>query len=298
MRLPHPLLILLTTVFIWLAAGAVTASSYQPQASTYGNPLALFRSAYGSLVARLMKDSLHAYWHEGKQEKSGQQHDEAEHDHLSAGSKLKLLRSRSEDADKEHEEDLAAGSWLENTTHRLAELEDKRTERNSPFATSTAHKRFLTASANWRLYQAYKFDPSDAALYEIAHYTLLSKPTSLERKRLDTEELAKQTIAHSMSPQSGPVAALTAAGAVINLFNEQLMPKRVPAPSAEALKNQWLLLTQCLERYHKLHQQALAEKWWNDIPDIRRQEIDEYARNLERLTEMIRKELTQKQLLP
>ena len=282
MHLPHTRLALPAALLCWLAAGRCVDPAPGPS-----NPLALQRSAYGSLVARLMKDSLHSYWHGGRDEKAGAP--DHEHDAAPPAGKLKLLRPAPPTPPHR-------GSWLEESIHWLAGLDDKRTERNSPFATTPAHRRFLNASANWRLHFAYQFDPGDAALYEIGHYSVMERAATPEAGREAAEKLARQTINHALSPQSGLADALTGAGAVINFFNDQLQPGRPVPPDPARLRSDWRLLQTCLERYRTLRQQAATEGWWEEIPPIRRQEIESYAALLEKITANIRKQLAQKGL--
>src|SRR4051812_40714682 len=66
MHVSYSLLRLGAAAACWSLAGV----SYEAPRSTIGsvephNPLAICRSAYGSLIARLMKDSLESYWHGG-----------------------------------------------------------------------------------------------------------------------------------------------------------------------------------------------------------------------------------------
>lgn len=266
----------------WLAAGLLAPA---PDA-TNGNPLALHRSVYGSQIARLMKNSLHMYWHDGREEKEGEHHDEASPEAPPPPGRLKLLRRPSPPPVVAAPAPVSK-SWLERATESLSHLQDQQTERNSPFATSQAHRRYLTAAADWRLYQGYQFDPCDAALYEIAHFTALARAPTLEAKRQAATHLARQTIAHALAPTSGLAEALTGAAAAINLFNDQLQPDRDTPPNPATLQSLHIVLDQCLSRYKTLRQQADAEGWWQQIPEIRRSEIEAYATMLERLAGMI-----------
>ncbi|MDB6075645.1 MAG: hypothetical protein JWO89_3285 [Verrucomicrobiaceae bacterium] len=284
MPFPYPRLALPAALLCWLAVGVCA-----DPAQGHRNPLALQRSAYGSLVARLMKDSLHSYWHGGRKEKAGDSAHE-DHDAPPAG-KLKLLRPPPSPS---HEH----GPWMEEATHWLADLDDKRTERNSAFATSAAHRRFLNAAADWRLRLAYDFDPGDAALYEIAHFTAMSRAPSPEAAREAAQQLAQHTIDHALAPQSGLGDALTGAGAVINLFNDQLQPDRPILPDPDRLRSNWKVLQTCLARYHALREQADSEGWWEEIPEIRRQEIESYAAFLTKITDTIHQQLAKKALVP
>lgn len=283
-------------LIVWITAGL----SIHPmtEAKTAANPLALQRSAYGSLFARLMKDSLHSYWHDGKQEHAGEHHDHEETkdkpEPPPPPGRLKLVRRPPPPPVETAPQDT---SLLASITRKLDQLEEQRTERNSPFATSTAHRRFLTATADNQLYQAWQFDPCDAALYEIAHYTALSRAPTPELKRVAAGQLARRTVEHALAPTSGMSESLTGAGAVLNLFNDQLQPDRPTPPLDADLQFLWSTLNQCLDRYQTLRQQAVAEGWYTGIPAIRRGELEEYAAMMQKLAGMVREQLTKRGLI-
>lgn len=166
-----------------------------------------------------------------------------------------------------------------------------RSVRNSPFAVAAAHRKFLSASADWRVHVAWELDPGDSALYEIDHFVSVASAPSLEAAKRKAEELAQRTIQHALSPQAGPVEALTGAGAAINLLNDELRPNRPNPPKTEQLLRDWRTLSFCLKRHRDLREQADEQDWWNDIPEVRRQEIETYATMLTRLSDMIGKQI-------
>lgn len=78
MPIPHTILTLCVSAGCWLLAASWIAT---PRAEFLGadNPLAIRRSGYGSLAARLMKESMHNYWHAGTQESAhGHKHEHGE----------------------------------------------------------------------------------------------------------------------------------------------------------------------------------------------------------------------------
>ncbi len=170
-------------------------------------------------------------------------------------------------------------------------MEHMRTVRNSPFAVAAAHRSFLSAAADWRVHLAWQLDPGDSALYEIDHFVSVASAKSPEAAELKADELARRTIRHALSPQAGPVDALTGAGAAINLLNDELMRDRHAAPKTAQLLRDWRILSSCLNRHRELREQADEEDWWKDIPEVRRNEIDTYATMLTRISTMIRKQL-------
>lgn len=315
MHLPHPLLTLPAAAAVWLLAGVCQYETPSAQASPDGhNPLAVRRSAYGSLVARLMKDSLHSYWHAGCTDHT---HGHAvppgahpanctdpTHGHaVPAGSKPQVAAAPSPAGRFSRRNPAAANpappssvapapeSWLARASKDISRLEHMRTARNSPFAVAPAHRRFLSASADWRVHIAWQLDPGDAALYEIDHFTVLSRATSAESAKKAVDELAVKTIHHALSPQAGLADALTGAGAAINVLNDKMRPGHPAPPKTDELVRDWRVLTFCLRRHDELRQQADEEDWWSEIPEVRRKELDTYATMLTRLSSMIHQKL-------
>ena len=170
-------------------------------------------------------------------------------------------------------------------------MEHMRSVRNSPFAVAPNHRLFLSASADWRVHIAWELDPGDAALYEVDHFVSVARATSPDVAKRKAEELAQRTIQHALSPQASLMDALTGAGAVINLLNDELLPDRPEPPKATEVLHNWRVLNFCLRRHHDLRQEADEENWWDDIPDVRRGEIETYARMLEHLSNTIHKQL-------
>jgi hypothetical protein len=300
MHISHSLVSLAAAAACWIVAGA----SYQVPRTSLGNvephnPLAICRSAYGSLIARLMKDSLESYWHGGNC--TNPSHD---HGNRPAAAPAGRLAARQEpdhdhdhEGDEDHDHDQAAASpkvalsWVDRWGRGVSQLEHMRSVRNSPFAVSPDHRFFLSASADWRVHIAWELDPGDAALYEIDSFVSVSRATSPDVAKRKAEELAQRTIQHALSPQAGPVDALTGAGAAINLLNDELRPDRPEPPKTAELLRNWRVLTFCLQRHRELRQEADKENWWNEIPDVRRGEIETYATMLERLSVTIHKQL-------
>ncbi len=230
-----------------------------------GNPLALSRSAYGSMAARVMKDSMHNYWHAGQTE---------HHPAKSQGATEPAAQS---------------GSWLEHRLAWLADLEEARLSPTSTIALSNAHRRYLDATANWHLRVAYRLDPGDAALYEILHYTVMAGAAGPELARDGAEKLAAQTIEHALSVRGGIAAALTGAGAAINLLNNDMVPESGVGP--EVVLRHWEMLSNCLKRYRKSKAEAVVEGWWEGVPQVRRGELAAYAALVEKLASTIGRKL-------
>jgi hypothetical protein len=304
MHVSHSLLTLGAAAACWIIAGVSYEIPRTPSDGTVEphNPLAISRSAYGSLIARLMKDSLESYWHGGTCSDPSHDHGQAPAGRFAnrQGPAQQKVRGAGHDHDHDHDHDQGKVaqasaarklSWIERTGRSITQLEHMRSVRNSPFAVAPMHRLFLSASADWRVHLAWQLDPGDSALYEIDHYVSLSRAPSADAAKRKSAELAQRTIMHALSPHAGPVDALTGAGAAINLLNHELMPDRRDRANPTELLHDWRVLKFCLNRHRQLRQEADEEDWWNDIPDVRRAEIEIYARMLEHLSATIHKQL-------
>ena len=268
-----------TVCLCWFGASLWSGPAPTRDQAEAANPLGLQRSAYGSLLARLMKESMHNYWHAGRSE---------------------VVRGQAPAPNAGVTPETPSAppqAWLERVSARLSELEELRTTPTSQLPISPAHRRYLDATATWHLRMAYRLDPGDAALYEILHFTAMSRATSPEEARGVAQKLAKTTIAHALSSQGGLSAALTGAGAAINLLNNDLQTgAQVPATPQELLR-QWGLLNQCLSRYRQLRQEAEAEEWWAAIPSVRQKELGAYAALVQKISGTIARKLTAMEVL-
>ena len=282
MSFPYPLLIAAGALWLtslWLSPKPVPPDTRPPVLGVAG-------SAYGSLLARLMRDTLFSYWHEGAGVAGHHHGDEASPGQSPAVSLRRRLNLPEKAPVKEVVSDK---SWLERTSDRLERLETSRTTRNSSFAISFSHRRYMTSSATWRLRMAYYLDPGDVVLYEI-----LYAQTQGDRRG---RALSEEAISRAFLPAAGFQEALTGAGAAVNLLNEDLQPDKVPALDLAAAERCWSALDQCLLRYQRLRETAVAEQWWEEIPGERRGELDTHAALLKRLADSLRLQLSRKAVL-
>lgn len=170
----------------------------------------------------------------------------------------------------------------------LALLEKNRTRRNSAFPLSAAHQRYLNAAGDVRLRLAYQLDPGDATLYEILYYHMASR-AQLRVQAL--QELNQRAMAYGLREQGSLSDALTSAGAAINVLNAQLIPENKQR-DASLIDHAKSILDSSLTRYAKIRDTAKSEGWWEGIPPIRRQELEEHAALLNRIREMIHQTLS------
>lgn len=302
MGLPHTIITAAAIAGLWWGAHFWCAANPALQPEAKPPAFALFRSAYGSMLARMMKDSLYSYWHGGQAPAAAAK--EAEHGHgqgpdplapPAAGRLGRLGRpplAPPAPVEPPHGDE----TWLDRQVDHLARLEALRTKRNSPFPTSAAHRRYISASADWRLRLAYQLDPGDSTLYEILNFNLTTQGMPPDRLKQMISELAHEAIYHALGERTGVNEALTGAGAAINLLNEQLQRNQAKPPSSIEILRNWQLLNLCLNRYTTVHQEGVIDGWWDDIPEARRREIEVYANLLQKIAATIKRQLIEMKL--
>ena len=286
MSLPLTLLTLTTAGGLWWAGHAWSCSRENLHATATPPAFALPGSAYGSLAARLIRDSLYSYWHGGESAAPATGSQSAKDAPPPPPPPGRFAR-RGMPAPVSQPQASADVSWLQASVDRLTRLEKGRTRRSSTLPLSNAHLKYLNAAADVRLRFAYQLDPGDATLYEILHFHIASRTQSPEAARAAIEALAQSAMAYGVRKGGGLSDALTGAGAAINLLNDQLQPGN-PRRDEKAIADQWQALDQCLQRYRHLRSSAQSEGWWEGISAVRRQELEEHAKLLTRISEMIR----------
>ena len=269
---------------LWMAGHSISSSQHALRAHPDRADFGIAGSGYGSLLARLMRNSLHSYWHVGEGVNMiAPLVNKPPSSILNRFSRrIKVTAIQKEDF-----------SRLKSYVRIIYALEVKRTKRNSPFQLSTAHQRYLNAAADWRLRLAYKIDPGDVMLYEILHYELASRSQHPEAARELTNALAQEAIVFSTREQSSLSSLLTGASAVINIINN-LLDSESSRLAPEVVRQHWNVLDRYLMRYRNLKSAAQAEGWWDGIPTIRQQELEEHYLLLERISSMIRSEIPAK----
>jgi hypothetical protein len=298
MRISYPLLIGAAAA-VWVTGRfAAPAPATQPSAPP---AFGIAGSAYGSLVARLMRDSLYAYWHGGEQTRNHQPATVAPGatsqtpppppmpGRLARRGQPPVPPPPVAPAPVIETPEEASGSLLDRGVKLIARLDAARTRRDGPLALSAAHSRYINAAADWRLRLACQLDPGDAVLYEILHFQIQSRAGSPDAAQKASEELAQRALKHALSDDSGLADCLTGAGAAINLLNARLQPGQTDLAAASRT---WQDLDTCLDRYRQLRSHAQNEGWWAAIPEVRRAELENHARFLETLAGRIRTQLS------
>ena len=284
MSLPHTLLTLTAASVLWWAGHALSCSQRSLQATAPPPAFALPGSAYGSLAARLIRDSLYSYWHGGESAVPAVETKAPQGTPPPPPPPGRFARKGMPKPPPQVQADV---SWLQSRIDHLTRLEKSRTKRTSTLPLSAAHQNYLNAAADVRLRFAYQLDPGDATLYEILHFHIASRTKSPEAARSAIDSLAQSAMAYGVREHGSLSDALTGAGAAINLLNDQLQPGNLRRDN-KAVISQWHALERCLERYRNLRNTAQTEGWWDGVPAVRRQEFEDHAKLLSRISEMIR----------
>lgn len=284
MSLSHTLLTLTAAGGLWWGGHALSCSRTALHATATPPAFALPGSAYGSLAARLIRDSLYSYWHGGESAAP------AASAQAGAGAPPPppgRFSRRGMPAPVPPAQTPGETSWLQAGVDEISRLEKSRTRRSSTVPLSNAHQQYLYAAADVRLRFAYQLDPGDATLYEILHFHIASRTQSPEAARAAIDALSQNAMAYGLREGGSMSDALTGAGAAINLLNDQLQPGNTSRDD-KAVSREWHALEECLERYRRVRSSAEEEGWWDGVPEVRRQELEEHAKLLMRIREMIR----------
>lgn len=290
MSLPLSVLTLGIAVGLWWAGHALSCSRQSLQATAAPPAFALPGSAYGSLAARLIRDSLYSYWHGGESAVSAPQNKAAPGAPPPPPPPGRFARKGMPQPAPPPPVTVSA-SWLQGRVDQLARLEKSRTRRTSSVPLSAAHQDYLRVAADMRLRLAYQLDPGDAILYEILHFHIASRTQPPEAARPALDALARSAMNYAVREGGSLSDALTGASAAINLLNDQLQPGN-PHRDSQAVAGHWQVLELCLRRYQSLRIQAQAEGWWEGIPAMRRKDLEEHAGLLMRIRDMIQHTLS------
>ncbi|GEP42324.1 hypothetical protein [Brevifollis gellanilyticus] len=291
MSLPRSLLALGITAGLWWAGHALSCSNQALRATGVAPAFALPGSAYGSLTARLIRDSLYSYWHGGESAAPAPENKAAPNAPPPPPPPGRFARKgMPQPAPPTPSVSNTDISWLQGRVDDLTRLEKSRTKRTSSVPLSAAHQNYLRVAADMRLRLAYQLDPGDAVLYEILHFHIASRTQPPEAARPALDALARSAMDYAVREGGSLSDALTGAGAAINLLNDQLQPGNQKRDN-QAVARHWQVLERCLQRYQSLKVQAQAEGWWEGIPTLRRKDLEEHASLLMRIRDMIQRTL-------
>ncbi len=253
MPVPHSLLTLVCAAGLWFG-GDPLARLVGPEAGNHArqNPLGICGSAYGSLVASLLRPSMDSYWHLGRS-------------HQDEGSPHKFTRHST--------------SWAE----ALHELKAATQARNTPLPPSAGLQRYAASSADWRLQLALKLAPSEWGLLEIFFDQLKSRLKDGPEAGRELERRAVETIQNGSALEASLSQAL--AGAVAASHAVEIMTSAESHDLQKESKAKRFLADchLCLSRYRQAVDQAQRAGWWQQIPEIRRHDMQENAALLDRL---------------
>lgn len=272
--------------------------------------IAIPGSAFGSLIARTMRNSLYAYWHGGEAYRAKQAAAPTSTSapppppppptpgvfsrrHLGANAAPATAPAPTEPTSTQQlEPELpATGTPVDRAAGWINRLETQRTRRAGPVVFSAAHRRYINASAGWRLRLAYNLDPGDPVLYEILYHYITTTSQDLAQIQERSRIVTKKALDHARSSQGGMANALTGVGAAINGLNEVLLAAQPEFPSKEEIAPHWDSITSLQRQFHETRAAAEREGWWQNIPPARRTEIDDHARFLDRLVAKFRDNL-------
>lgn len=227
------------------------AAPYPPKTVEEVPTLAIPGSAFGSLIARTMRESLYTYWHGGEAARALATNPAKQASATTSSppppppptpgvfSRRQFTSNAPAAVPAPVEAILpdegpdlpAIGTPVDRVAGLLFKLETQRRRRSGPAVLSAAHRRYIQASAGWRLRLAYNLDPGDPALYEILYHYITTTSQDLgqvkERSRIVTEK----ALAQAKSSQGGMANALTGVGAAINGLNDLILAAQPGFPT-------------------------------------------------------------------
>lgn len=269
------------------------------------NPLAIQRSGYGMVLARLSQNSVNKAWHYGLEEHGSHKHEHGDDcavcEHRgNAGNhagEASYYTSQGEAVPSDHLVSVAGlppgaaaneKSIVERALSRLLDLKKATYSRTNPTGLSKAHRSKVTADIEGVLLRSYKMDPTDYGVYNAYYLFLTSHDLRVTHA---TDEQAKRvagmTVTAAMGEKENPFPWLTAASALLDEFflDNQVAHERgisLPVAVVEDYKEK---MACCLARFKALREVAIAEQRWQGIGEERISGAEERLRFLERASE-------------
>ncbi len=238
----------------WAFAGRVSLSN--PDLDAPVNPLGIFGSPYGEVLAMAMQSPIDLHFHEALEGGADHDHD---HDHESCehcDHETTHEPTGKSQADGTHNDSPHAAGGLRQW---IAALEKSWAERTNPKPITVAHKRYLRRKIEDKLRFAYRLDPAHYANYNSLHF-FLTEPQLGTRPELtpSAARLADETIRYCLRQEHDPRPALTAAAATSNILELMFNDRHNPQPrfSTGQMRQYLELLDFCIQRHI-----SIARRW-------------------------------------
>lgn len=177
--------------------------------------------------------------------------------------------------------------------------------RTNQFGSTKVHQKYLMGETQKRLRLSYEMDPSNFAAYGSYFLFLSEALSSIKHQGEETEfeqqamhaalSLSEHTVRYCLQFREEPTAMLTAAAAAHDFIQVRYKKggEGVLGEMVSFLKAQHESLT----AYHQLRSEMVADGRWEEIPEIRRQEMGVRARLLNQFykadSELIEREITE-----
>ena len=240
------------------------------------NPLGIKRSPYGKVLAMAMQGPIDAYWHAATCE---------DPDHCEL---CKAHNHHHHDGDDHDDHDApAAGANTPNSPALrlqayLDNLDSISRKRTNPRSPSDAHKFYLRRQIEDKLRFAYELDPSHYGNYN-SYHLFLTEPQLGTRPSLTKEaaHLAEQTVDYCLHESNDPRPALTAASAASNIL--ELLFLYPEHHTLAEMKHELGVIDGCLARFRELSATWRNSGLWDNLSEIRREEISDRYHFLSRV---------------
>ena len=274
------------------------------------NPLAIQRSGYGMILARLSQNTVNRVWHYGLEGPAGHHHkpgdDDCElcappHHQGQGGGNPDSAPDGNSGGNSLPPDHLVSVAGLpvtpataketgivESALSQLLDLKKAGYARTNPEGLSQAHRRKVASDIEKVLLRSYQMDPTDYGVYN-AYYLFLTihdlcATPAAERQ---AKKVAGLTIGAAMGETESPFPWLTAASALLDQFlSDQQIARETGKPlSRTAVQDYSAKMAHCLAQFKAVREKAIAERRWQSIGAERTEGADERLRFLERTSE-------------
>ena len=256
-----------------LAALGLSSLKESQNLHTDLNPLAIQKSAYGKLLARLSETTIDRVWHLGVEQIvphiiSGDDHGE-EHEATEMASAKEETAKMSRKAPVEE-----AKLWLNGMRY-------VKYHRTNPYSLNTGHLATVKKELEQMLLNSYKMDPLHYGAYNSYHLFLTTHSYGGTAETMAKARLvAKLTIQEALKETEDPEAYLTGAAAALNLFfmDSNRHHANGTYMSIEEIRSYRDRIDHLITRFETLQDATMDNGIWENLSIDRQMEITERSR--------------------
>lgn len=230
------------------------------------NPMAIYGSAYGRLMARLSETTVDRVWHLGVEQIVP---------HVMDGSLAHSTMPQAVDTPKD-ESKTPKRPVVEQMKKWFHDMRVVQYTRTNPFSLNEKHLATVKKEVELMLLRSYKMDPGHYGAYNSYHLFLTTHDFGGDsNSRKHAVAVGNATLAEVSKEKEDPEPWLTAASAAMNLYlleTESNTVNGTPIP-VETLKKYRSKIHFCLKQFEELQAKAEDNGVWENLSDERQIEI-------------------------